>query len=313
MIYNKYSESLKREYGEKVYKIPINLPITCPNRDGCISTGGCIFCGEDATGFESLDNKMSVKQQIEKNIENISKKYSANKFIAYFQNFTNTYMPLIQFKKYIKESILDDIVEIAISTRPDCINEEYLKFLLDVKKKYSVNITIELGLQSINHNTLKKINRGHSLAEYLDAVLRIRKYGFKICTHLIANLPWDDMNDIIESAKIMSSLKMDYVKIHSLYIVKNTEMERLYNDKEIEIISLDEYKERIKTFLEYLDKDIVIARLISRAPKENTSFVNWYTSWWKIRDEIEKEMINENRNQGDKCNYLNGPSVKKFL
>ncbi len=312
MIYNKYSDSLKSEYGEKVYKIPINLPVTCPNRDGNCGVGGCIFCGEDATGFESQDNSMSVKDQMLKNIEHISKKYAASKYIAYFQNFTNTYMPINLFKDYISAAVMPDVVEIAISTRPDCISEYYLEFLKKIEEENNVNITIELGLQSINHKTLVNINRGHTLAEYIDSVLRIRKYKFKICTHLILNLPWDDMSDVIESAKIMSAFKIDYVKLHSLYMVKNTVMEAMYKNNDFELITADEYKERVIIFLEYLDKDIVIQRLISRAPKEDTSFVNWHTSWWKIRDEIEAEMTKESRYQGRLCDYLNGRAVRKY-
>ncbi|HBY20153.1 MAG: TIGR01212 family radical SAM protein [Clostridiales bacterium GWE2_32_10] len=310
MIYNKYSDYLKNTYGEKVYKIPINIPVTCPNRDGCISTGGCIFCGEEGTGFENLSNDISVKEQLKRNIAHIGEKYASNKYIAYFQNFTNTYLPLEKFKTYILESIVENVVEIAISTRPDCISDDYLIFIKEIGDKYGVKITIELGLQTVNYNTLKKINRGHTLAEYLDAVLRIKKYGFKICTHMILNLPWDDEADVCEAAKIISSLGIDFVKLHSLYIVKNTAMEEMYKNKEFEMISVDEYKRRVIMFLEYLSSEVVIQRLISRAPKQNTMFVNWYMSWWKIRDEIELEMKVGGNYQGRLCDYLGGKALK---
>lgn len=315
MIYRKYSDYLKDKYGEKVYKIPINLPITCPNRDGCISYGGCTFCGEKAAGFESQDSSMPVKEQIASNINHIAKKYAASKYIAYFQNFTNTYMSLNDFEKYINEAILPDIVEIVISTRPDCIAKEYLEVLKKIKEENNIEISIELGLQSTNCHTLKKINRGHSLAEFVDSVMMIKEYNFKICTHLILNLPYDDMDDVIEMSKIISSLRIDFVKLHSLYIVKGTKMAEDYKNGLITICDVNEYKQRIKTFISYLDPNIVIERLFSRAPEEDTIFVNWYTSWWKIRDELEKEMEDENIYQGINFNYLSGSALrnKKFI
>lgn len=311
-LYRVYSQYLKDKYGEKVYKLPINVPTTCPNRDGCVSHGGCIFCGDVGAGFESLSNTISIKEQLEENMEYIRKKYKANKFIAYFQNFTNTYMSLDRFKQNIEEAVLEDIVEISISTRPDCISDSYLEFLYEVKREYNIEISIELGLQTVNFHSLKKINRGHTLAEFIDAVIRINKYGFEVCTHLILNLPWDNMDDVVENAKILSALSIKHVKLHSLYVLDNTELGRMYKDKEVELISKEEYVERVVTFLEYLKEDTIIQRLIGRAPEENSLFVNWNTSWWKIKDDIIEKMIKDKTYQGKKCNYLNGKALRGF-
>ncbi|EOD01597.1 TIGR01212 family radical SAM protein [Caldisalinibacter kiritimatiensis] len=311
-FYRVYSTYLKEKYGEKVYKLPINLPVTCPNRDGCVGYGGCIFCGEEGAGFENIENTVPVKEQILKNMEYIKKRYKAKKFIAYFQNFTNTYMELEEFKKVIKQAIMGDIVEISISTRPDCISDEYLEFLDTVKKDHDIDITIELGLQTVNYHTLKKINRGHTLSEFIDSVLRIKKYGFEICVHLILNLPWDNRIDVIENAKLLSALKVNHVKLHSLYIVENTVLGKMYKENKVKLNSKKDYIESVITFLEYLHPDIVVQRLLGRAPKENTLFVNWNTSWWKIKDEILAEMEQRETYQGKKCNYLNGKALKKF-
>jgi radical SAM protein (TIGR01212 family) len=300
ILYNEYSNFLKEKYGEKVYKLPINIPCTCPNRDGTIGFGGCTFCAEVGTGFEMLNNTMSVKEQLKQNMEYISKKYKARKFIAYFQNYTNTYVKFDIFKQYIRDAIMDDIVEISISTRPDCIGDEYLKFLNEIKEQYNINFSIELGLQTVNYHTLISINRGHTLAEFIDAVLRIKKYDFDICTHVILNLPGDNIVDTVEAAKILSVLKVDQVKIHSLYIMENTKMGILYKNKEITVITEEEYVERVITFLEYLDKNIAVQRLAGRAPKENSLFVNWGMSWWKIKDDILEKMEEEGRYQGSK-------------
>lgn len=304
-LYNEYSKYLKSKYGEKVYKLPVNLPCTCPNRDGTLGYGGCTFCAEVGTGFEMLHNSLSVQEQLMKNKDYISKKYKAKKFIAYFQNYTNTYMDTEKFKSYINDALMDDIVEIAISTRPDCISDDKLEFLEEIQKTHNINITIELGLQTANYHTLLSINRGHTLAEFIDAVLRIKRYNFEICTHIILNLPGDTIIDTVETAKLLSVLKIEQVKIHSLYIMENTQMGRLYKNKEITVISMDDYVERVVVFLEHLNKDIVVQRLAGRAPKEGSLFVNWGVSWWKIKDGILDKMESESRYQGSKNKFNN--------
>lgn len=311
MLYNLYSNYLKEKYGEKVYKIPLNLPVTCPNREN--GERGCTYCSDVAVGYEMLSNKIDISSQLEQNINYIGPKYKAKKFIAYFQNFTNTYLPLKDFEYYINQTVRDDVVEIAVSTRPDCVNGDYLKVLKKIKDDYNINICIEMGLQSVNYKTLKKINRGHTLAEYIDSVIMIKSFGFEISTHLILNLPYDDLDDVIESAKILSALKTDFVKMHSLYIAKNTVMEEEYLSGKLDLKNLDDYVQKSAEFLAYLDKDIVIQRLVGRAPKEDTVFCNYDTSWWKIKDYIEEYMIKNNITQGCKCDYLGGKSVRHIM
>lgn len=309
-LYKKYSEYLKTKYGEKVYKLPINLPITCPNR---INGMGCSFCAEVGTGFEAADASISVTEQLNTTKQLIEKKYKAKKYIAYFQNYTNTFMELEQFRIYILEAAINkDIVEISISTRPDCIRESYLDVLLDISNTYHVDINIELGLQTANYHTLDFINRGHGLAEFIDAVLRIKKYPFTICTHVILNLPEDTMRDTIETAKILSALNIDIVKLHSLYIAKNTKLSCQYKNGTISICSKEEYFERVIAFLEYLSPDIVIERLFSRVPEEDAEFSNWNTSWWKLQDELLDIMIELDVYQGKKFDYLNGSALNKL-
>jgi len=298
MRYNTYSASLKKEYGEKVYKIPVNLPVTCPNRDGTLGNVGCIFCGDVATGFESLNNELSVKEQLEKNIAYISKKYKAKKYIAYFQNFTNTYMPLSLFEQRMREACIEGVVELCVSTRPDCLDDAYLKVLKDIGDTYGVTISIELGLQSINPTTLKKINRGHGVASFIDSALRTKAYGFKLCVHLIANLPWDSKEDFVEAGRVLSVLKVDYVKIHSLYILRDTVLGDAYEAGEFTIISPEEYVDRIASFIEVVSPDMVFQRLAARAPEELTLFCNWGMSWWKLKDMIDATLEERNIYQG---------------
>lgn len=299
MSYRKYSEAMSEHYGEKVYKIPVNLPITCPNRDGTLGTGGCIFCGEIGTGFEAQPAHLNVKTQIEQNILNIEKKYNAHLFVVYFQNYTNTYMALDLFKQVISEACLENVVGLSISTRPDCISVPYLEALKDIKETKNVEIEIELGLQSININTLKKINRGHGLADYIQAVTQIKHYGFSICTHLIGNLPWDTEDDFYEAARMLNVLGIDAVKVHSLYILRNTVLGDWYEENAFTMIDSETYVHRLVHFIRLLNPEIVIQRLFGRAPEELTLFCNWGMSWRKLQNQLEQHMQTNGYKQGD--------------
>ena len=324
-VYNTFSEYLINRYGEKTYKLPIALnpsyiddngltkSWTCPNRDGNRGVAGCTFCGEIGAGYENLPAEMSITEQIATNKAHIVPKYKATKFIPYFQNFTNTYMPLEQFAGYLKEAAqAEGVVAVYIATRPDCVREDYLQVMQDMARKYNIDICVELGLQTVNYHTLDKINRGHSLAEFIDAILRVKKYGLQTCAHLILNLPWDTDRDAIEAAHIMSALQLDQVKLHALYIVKGTVMAEQYEKGELELIGRDEYQRRVILFLRHLSPDIVLQRLIGRAPAENTLFSNWSTGWFKIRDGIIRQMEEQGLRQGDCCDYLNGAALKQF-
>lgn len=309
--YNIYSEHLQEKFGGRVYKLPINLPGTCPNRDGVVGTGGCIFCDEEGAGFQCLPNSISIANQIEKNKAFFKKRFNAQKFIAYFQAFTNTYVGLKQFKENILEAAKDqEMVGISISTRPDCIHDAYLDFLKELQEKRGLDINIELGLQTVNYHTLEFVNRGHTLAEFIDAQQRIKKRGFESVAHLILNLPGDEELDVIENAKILSALGIDYVKLHSLYIVKGTKLGDLYEKGLINLISLNQYIDRVILFLEYLDPRIVVQRLVGKGPRGNLYFCNWQTSWWKIKEQIEGVLEERDTYQGKKFNYLNGKALK---
>ncbi|MFR7476576.1 TIGR01212 family radical SAM protein [Frisingicoccus sp.] len=309
-LYYKYSDFLKKHYLAKVYKLPVNLPVTCPNR---VNGQGCSFCAESGTGFEAMSSEISVTEQLIKTQEYIRRRYKAQKFIAYFQNYTNTYLPLEKLREYMEEAAkLPDIVEIAISTRPDCIREDYLDMMEEIAAAFNISIGIELGLQTANYHTLKEIRRGHGLAEYLDACLRIQKRDFLLCTHIILNLPGDTLDDVIETGKIISIMGNHLVKAHSLYIARETEMARLFENGRLTIGSKEDYFLRLQTFLEYLSPDIAVERLFSRIPEEDALFSNWQTSWWKLQDEFLAHMEAQKSFQGKRYDYRNGPALKIF-
>lgn len=310
MFYKKISEYLKNKYGEKVYKIPVNITSRCPNANG--SLGGCAFCSREAVSSEMMPEDISVSEQLDCNIAYISKRYGANKFIAYFQSGTNTFMQPEELERYMNEVNRPDIAALSFSTRPDCVNEEMLEKMAEYNAKTGRDIELELGLQSVNYKTLKKIDRGHSLAEFIDAVLMIKKYGFDIGAHIILNLPWDDMEDEIEAAKLLSALKIDIVKAHSLYIAKNTKFAQWYQAGKFEICSLEEYVKRAAMFIAYLDPNIAVERLTARASKEDTLFCNYDRSWWVIMDMIQDYAERNGIYQGVYFDYLGGKQLKRL-
>ena len=297
--YYPISEYYKEKYGEKVYKLPIKLSLSCPNRDGAAGYGGCIFCSESGGSFENLPSTFTVKDQLSMNKDYIGSRYKAKKFIAYFQNFSNTYMSLEDFKTVVNACEEDYIVGISISTRSDCITEDKLIFLKEFSDRTGIDINIELGLQTVNYKTSKILNRCEDLADFIYAMNLINKYGFRVCVHVILSLPWDDMDDVIETARVINVFGIKEVKIHSLFIVKGTKLDKMYQNNEFIMPSKEDYQNNVVEFLRRLNPDVAIQRLVGRAPEEETSFCNWDTSWWLIRDEIIGYMNDKGYVQGD--------------
>lgn len=189
----------------------------------------------------------------------------------------------------------------SISTRPDTIGDEFIEYLKQKNEEYF--ITVELGLQSVNDKTLKMINRGHDLSDFIDAVLRLKKNNIRVCAHLILNLPWDDSDDIIAAANILSALKVDEVKLHSLYITDNTKLGEMYKKGDLKLKTEEEYIIDTSNFLTHLNENIVVQRLLGRNPEENSLFSNWGKSWWKIQDEIINYMQKNDLYQGKFCKF----------
>lgn len=308
--YRTYSEHLKMKYGEKVYKLPINLPGTCPNRDGSKGRGGCIFCDEQGAGFDALSPGLMVEQQITRNKEFYRHRFGAQKFISFFQSYSNTYLPVGEFRNNLRQACGEDIVGISVSTRPDCVSEAHLEALEEIRETRGVDINVELGLQTVNYKTLEKINRGHSLAEFVDAVERIKARGFAVCVHMILNFPWDDMADVIEGAKVLSAFGVEYVKLHSLYVVEGTKLAELYTSGGFQICSLEEYVERVGAFIRYLRPETVIQRLAAKGPQGKVLFCNWDLDYREVVREIERFLEEKDIIQGDAFDYLICPGSK---
>lgn len=258
--YNDFNTYLRNIYGCRVQKITIDAGFSCPNRDGTISTGGCIYCNDRGSGTGAHAKGLSITDQLIQGKKALSKRYKAKKFIAYFQAFSNTYAPIERLTSLYDDALaVDDVVGLSIGTRPDCIDESILELLQGYAKKHLV--WIEYGLQSANDSTLALINRGHDLKSFKKAVGMTKNRGIQICAHVIIGLPQEDRIHILETAKTIADLGIDGVKIHLLYVIKGTKLEQLYTTGRYQCLEQSQYVDLVCDFLERIPKDIVIQRL----------------------------------------------------
>lgn len=293
--YNKLNKFLKDKFGERVGKICIDAGFTCPNRDGKVSYGGCIFCSEKGSG-EHINVVNNISQQVI-NYINSYKGKRVNKYIAYFQNFTNTYDSTDNLKSKYDAALIDDrIIGLFIATRPDCINEEIARLISSYSDKYYV--CVELGLQTSNDKTAEFINRGYSLNDFSKAVHILKKYNIDIITHIMVGLPNETIDDIKNTVDFINSQNISGIKIHSTYVVEKTKLNDLYRLNQYTPISLDEYLENLTFILTHIRPDIIIHRLTGDAPKDILVAPSWNSHKKLVLNGIEKIMKESNLNQG---------------
>lgn len=262
--YNSLNGYLKKLFGCRVQKIPIDAGFTCPNRDGTKSTRGCIYCNSYGSGTGALRRGLSISEQIRRGKLFLKQRYGASKFIAYFQSFSNTYGPLDILRERYEEALEDnDIVGLAIGTRPDCVDEETLSLIAAYKKDHLV--WIEYGLQSAHDRTLDRINRGHSVADFLHAVRITKDAGIDVCVHIILGLPGETGRDVLETANLLALLGIQGLKIHALYIVKGSEMEGQVQKGRYVPLTQEEYVELVCDVIELIPPAIIIHRLTGDA------------------------------------------------
>jgi radical SAM protein (TIGR01212 family) len=258
--YNDLNSHLRSLFGVRVQKISLDAGLTCPNRDGTLSTGGCIYCNTRGSGTGAYTRGISIRNQLLNGKKILAKRYRAKKFIAYFQSFSNTYAPVDKLKRLYDAALaVDDVVGLSIGTRPDCINASILDLLEDYAKTHLV--WVEYGLQSAHDATLKFINRGHDLQSFQSAVKTTRNRGIKICAHVILGLPGEQKHHMLQTAQKLAALGVDGVKIHLLYVVKGTRLENLYRQGNYRCLAQREFVDLVCDFLEHLPPDMVIQRL----------------------------------------------------
>lgn len=297
--YNQYSAFLKQKFGVKVYKITLDAGFSCPNRDGTISTGGCIFCDEGGSFSQAHSNKLSIEEQIGAGIETLSKRFKAEKFMSYFQAYSNTYKPVKELEKIYNSSLCNDkIVGLSIGTRPDCVDEEKLDLIASYKDDYYT--WVEYGLQSIHDKTLKRINRGHDFDCFLRAYEKTKERGINVCVHVIFGL-WETHDEIMQTAQKLAQLGVDGVKIHMLCALQDTKLAKMYDAGEIDFMSEEEYVNTVCDFLEYLPQTTTIHRLAGNGLKKNLIAPRWLGAKLDCLNKIDRELLRRNSYQGKLC------------
>ncbi len=283
------NEYLKKEYGGKVYKLALSAVTTCPNRDGKVGFGGCIFCGEEGSGSFASPVSLNISEQIEMAKAKIKSKTDADKFIAYFQSFTNTYAPVEYLEKVFFEAISHpQVVILSIATRPDCLPDEILALLKRLNKIKPV--WVELGLQTIHEKTAQYIRRGYPLSVYDDAVKKLKNIGINVIAHMIIGLPFESEKMIIETADYIGQSGADGIKLQLLHVLKGTDLEKEYLAGKFKTLSLERYTEILKKCLAVLPPDMVIHRITGDGDKKKLIAPLWSGDKKKVLNYINKEL-----------------------
>lgn len=297
MYYRSLSDALKEEFGAKVYKLALDAGCTCPNRDGTLDTRGCIFCSEGGSGDFAANSSLSVTEQIESAKSRVARKIKDGRYIAYFQNFTNTYAPLAKLERVYSEALLHpDIAALSIATRPDCLPDDTVALLARLNRIKPV--WVELGLQTIHPKTASLIRRGFDLPCFDDAVERLNRAGLRIVVHLILGLPGESRADIMASVSYVASLPVDGVKLQLLHVLRNTDLADMYKAGEFEVLTREEYIGLLAECVERLPENIVIHRLTGDGPKSLLIAPLWSADKRGVLNGIYREFTRRNVCQG---------------
>ncbi|HAZ36836.1 MAG TPA: TIGR01212 family radical SAM protein [Clostridiaceae bacterium] len=294
--YNSLNYYLRQKFGEKVFKIALDAGFTCPNRDGKISRGGCIFCSERGSGDFAGKNADIVKQFYEVK-EVMNKKWKEGKYIGYFQAYTNTYAPVeVLREKYESILSIDDVVGIAIGTRPDCLPDDILDLLSELNEK--TFLWVELGLQTANDEKGKILNRGYDSKDYINAVKKLKERGIPVVSHIILGLPSENREDMLKTVEFVAETGTWGIKLHLLYLMKGTPMVKLYNEGKLKFLEMDEYVDLVVDSIERIPKNMVVHRLTGDSPRNLLIGPMWSLKKWEVLNAINKRFIERDTYQG---------------
>ncbi len=295
--YTDYNSYLRNRFGQRVQKIAVDAGLSCPNRDGTLSSLGCIYCNSKGSGSGLWHQGMSIKEQIETKKIGAVKKYKANKFLAYFQSFSNTYADCDTLKNIYDQALsCEGMVGMAIGTRPDCIDTQKLDLIESYTSRYLV--WLEYGLQSVHDQTLEKINRHHTYDDFYQAVQLNRNRCINICTHIILGLPGENRRMMLESAKVLADAGINGIKIHLLYVIKDTALDDLWQQGKYTPMTQDEYVQTVCDFLERLPKEIIIQRITGDPHPEELRAPAWAGQYRETFNMIQNELENRQTFQG---------------
>lgn len=295
--YNTYRPYIKEKLGYRVNKLSVDMGFTCPNRDGNLAVGGCVYCNNDSFVPPYARARFSMHQQITNGMDYLKKRFKAEKFIVYFQSYTNTYDSVEKLEEMYRNALkYEDVIGIAVGTRPDCIDEEKISMFEELAKDYYVSL--EFGIESIYDKTLEFMNRGHDYQSVLDAIEMSKGRGFEIGAHIIVGMPTETKEEMLAMAGEVSSLGIDVFKVHNLHIVRNTPLARMYRKEPFSLFNFEEYIDFIIEFLERLSPDMVIERLFTDTPHQLLIAPDWGKSHLQILQAIEAELERKDTYQG---------------
>lgn len=273
-VYNSYSQWIRKQFPYRVQKISIDAGFTCPNRDGRVGRNGCIFCDNHTFNPAYCDRKKTITQQLKEGKEFFGRKYPDMKYLAYFQAYSNTYDTLDVLKRKYEEALaVEDVVGLVIGTRPDCMSDDVLDYLETLNQQ--TFLIVEYGIESTNNETLRRINRGHTFEEARETIERTNERGILTGGHIILGLPGEDATESIRQTDLISSLKLDLLKIHQLQIIKGTRLAEIYEKEPFHLYSVDEYIELIANYLQHLRKETIVERFVSQSPPDMVVAPHW--------------------------------------
>lgn len=297
LCYFSYNYHLRKKFGHRVQKVSINAGFSCPNVDGSVTTGGCTFCDNRSFSPSRRVPRQAIRGQIDDGIRRLKLRYDCDHFLAYFQPATNTYAPVDELREVYEEALSHEkVVGLAIGTRPDCLPDDVLDLLTQLAA--DTYLSVEIGVQTIHERSLKEMNRGHGYDVFPDAVNRSRNRGFEICTHIILGLPGESRDDMLASARAMADLQLDAIKIHNLYVVKNTPLADQFANGEVKLLERDEYVEILVDFLELLPPTMIVERISGDAPGDFFVGPSWCLDKPGLLRAVETEFTRRDSRQG---------------
>lgn len=295
--YHSLNYFLRHKFGEKVYKISLDGGFSCPNRDGTISKGGCLFCSERGSGDFAGDREFSIHKQFIEIEDMMAKKWKSGKYIAYFQAYTNTYAPVNILKKKYEEAVNQEgVVALAIATRPDCLQDEVLDLLEEFNKK--LYVWVELGLQTSHDNIARKINRGYRLDVFEDAAKRLKERNIDFVVHSILGLPGESKEGMLNTINYIAHSGAKGIKFHLLHLMKGTPLVKLYERGELKFLEQDEYIDLICKGIAMLPEDMIVHRLTGDAPRDLLIGPMWSLKKWEVLNAIDKALVENDIYQG---------------
>ncbi|WP_297420372.1 TIGR01212 family radical SAM protein [Clostridium sp.] len=295
--YHSLNYFLRNKFGEKVFKISLDGGFSCPNRDGKISRGGCLFCSERGSGDYAGNRAVPIEKQFNQIKDMMAQKWKSGKYIAYFQAYTNTYAPIYELRKKYEEALdQEGVVAIAIATRPDCLDEEVLELLEEINGR--VYLWIELGLQTCNDETARVINRGYKLEVFEEAMKKLKERNIDVVVHDILGLPGETKEDMLNSINYIAHSGAKGIKLHLLHLMKHTPMVKLYEDGKLEFLSQEDYIELITKGIALLPEEMVVHRLTGDAPRDLLIGPMWSLKKWEVLNSIDKALEDNDLWQG---------------